>query len=235
MNSLTSAEPITKKKQRNPDELTEEINEQQQECEESISLTSQQLTQIKQENALRAMLKDPHKRKKALVKLLLFTAEIILISAITARIPSQIWAMIVAIILGFILTKVIDILMKKYAKKLMPEEASSKVGEVHAETRNDIAESVISSWDCLPDVLKDQVLSLVLLPKTFKRYKEQREKEAYKTLLLALLESRNAFRTKQYEKAKKIAEKIVKKADQKKYELILFEANRILVAVEEYS
>lgn len=202
-----------------------------EECEESIALTQQQLSQIKQEDNLRKMLKDPQKRKKALLKLALFTTEIIVISLITARIPSPIWAMIVAIIMGFILTKVIDLIMKKYAKQLMPEETATKVGEVHIETRKDIAESVIQSWDCLPDILKDEVLSIVLLPNTFKRYKEQREKEAYKTLLLSLLESRNAYRKKDYAKAQNLANKIIKKADQKKHELILYEANRILTAI----
>ncbi len=154
---------------------------------------------------------------------------------ISARIPSPIWSMIVAIILGFILTKVIDIIMKKYAQKLAADqdETVTKMREVHVETRKDIAESVIASWDCIPDILKDEVLSLVLLPKTFKKYKEQREKEAFKTLLLALLESRHAYRMNEYEKAKKIAEKIVKKANSKNHELIVFEANRILVSIEE--
>ncbi len=62
-------------------------------------------------------------------------------------------------------------------------------------------------------------------------YKEHSEKEKFKTLLLSLLESRSAFRKKDYTKAQRLAEKIIKKAEAKKHELIIYESNRILKAI----
>jgi hypothetical protein len=121
--------------------------------------------------------------------------------------------------------------MKKIEAKYFPEEAKEKLSEVHKETRVEIGESVVKSWDYLPDFLKDEVMMVVMSARKLKLYKETNKKKAFKTLVLALLEARQAFREKNYERVEKLTKKIIKKADVREHETIVEEANMLLSAI----
>ena len=166
-------------------------------------------------------LKNPADRKRLLMKLALYLGETVLIVLITSKISHPIWAMLVGVILGFVLTVLIEKILRKRSIK-------ENMGEARLDNQRMLIQAILSNLSCIPEPLQDNIASLIYKGETAKLYLQVRKMKKLRELMTNFLNARKKFRDEKYLESKNELEKVISIAE--KYELTELneEANYLL-------
>ncbi len=184
------------------------------------------MTVEQEEQLLKGLTRKRPERKKVLIRLCCYCAEMMVVVLIAAQIPDPLWATLLSVVIAFILTKVINVGLNKLFKEKGP-----KSDEAGRDTRQELIQKVTANWNVMPEFFKDQVVSFLYKGESVKLFFEIRKKRSYQNLVVNLLQARKAFREKDYATARRLVDEISKKADMLKHLEIVTEAQQLRAAL----
>jgi hypothetical protein len=184
------------------------------------------LTVEQEEQMLERLTRKRPDRKKVLFRLGLYCVEMVVVVLIAAQIPDLIVATLVAVLLAFLLTKLIEYALKNFSKEKGP-----KSDEAGRDTRQELVKKVAANWDMMPEFFKDQLVSFLYKGESVKLFLAIRKKRTYQKLVIALLQARKAYRDKNYDTSRSLLEEISCKANETEHADILTEVRLLREAL----
>lgn len=147
-------------------------------------------------------------KKWIAIKLLLYFIEIVILILITSRI-ANVWAAVaVGVIGGFIMTKAIDIIMKRMGME-------RGAGQIEQDSKRSLITAVVSGFPFIPGILKDKIATIAYGGQTVKETADTQKRKAFKALMDKYLAARQALREKNPGKSLDLLDELIQKAEGK--------------------
>jgi hypothetical protein len=146
------------------------------------------------------------KKRLVFIKLICYIVEIGILMIIAGQIPNPIWAAVIGIVGGILMTKLTDFVLKKIG-------VDEGAGEAADESGKQLVNSITGQFDILPDFLKDKIASIAYSGKEYKEeHKLKSGRKVHNTIIL-FIKARQQLRQKNVEEAKKLFQEVALNAD----------------------